>query len=140
MTSLRSDSLTIRELLHGVDLSQPVGMLNLLKFRALADYAPDSGETPCSGADAYRRYAEGVAPLVAGKDITLHLRRLIELIGPQDEWDAAFIIRYPRGDMLVELLESEAYALQVHHRAAAVDDSRLLMMEFVAQEDADLLR
>ncbi|MFW2831361.1 hypothetical protein [Sphingomonas sp. ID0503] len=140
MTSLRTDGRTVRELLGGVDLSQPIGMLNLLKFRAEAQYDEPSSKERCSGADAYRRYAEGVMPLLAGKGITLHLRGGIELIGPPDEWDAAFVIRYPRGEMLVELAESAGYVSVVHHRAAAVADSRLLLMEFVAEEVTELLR
>jgi uncharacterized protein (DUF1330 family) len=119
-----------QDFLRGIDLSQPVGLLNLLKFRAEALYAPDSGETPCSGAEAYRRYGEAVTPILEGMGATVCLSGLRELIGAADEWDMAFVVRYPSGHVYRSLRGIPAYQAIVHHRAAAVADSRLMIMQF----------
>ena len=42
----------ISESLKKLDLSRPIALLNMLKFRDQADYGPDSNETPCSGEEA----------------------------------------------------------------------------------------
>jgi uncharacterized protein (DUF1330 family) len=119
-----------QDLLRGVDLSQPVGMLNLLRFRQDALYPPEAGETPCSGAEAYRRYGEAVTPILAGMGASVHLSGLRELIGAWNEWDMAFLVRYPSGHVYRSLRDNPAYKAIVHHRAAAVADSRLLLMQF----------
>jgi hypothetical protein len=118
------------DFLRGIDLSQPVGMLNLLKFREKALYAPDSGETPCSGAEAYRRYGEAVTPILRDMGAVVHLSGLRELIGASDEWDMAFVVRYPSGHVYSSLRGIPAYQAIVHHRAAAVAESRLMLMQF----------
>jgi uncharacterized protein (DUF1330 family) len=123
------------DFLRGIDLSQPVGMLNLLKFRAEALYAPDSGETPCSGAEAYRRYGEAVTPILQGMGATVHLSGLRELIGAADEWDMAFVVRYPSGHVYSSLRDIPAYQAITHHRAAAVAESRLMLMQFHADRE-----
>jgi uncharacterized protein (DUF1330 family) len=118
------------DMLRGIDLSRPVGMLNLLKFREQALYAPESGEAPCSGAEAYQRYGAAVTPILAGMGATLHLSGVRELIGAADEWDMAFVVRYPTGRIYRSLRDNPAYRAITHHRMAAVADSRLMLMQF----------
>jgi uncharacterized protein (DUF1330 family) len=124
------DQQTGQDFLRGIDLSQPVGLLNLLKFRETALYAPESGETPCSGVEAYRRYGEAVAPILEALGAVVYLSGLRELIGPSDEWDMAFVVRYPSGHAYRSLRGIPAYQAIVHHRQAAVADSRLMLMQF----------
>jgi uncharacterized protein (DUF1330 family) len=128
--SLRLDERSMADVLDGVDLTQPIGMLNLLKFREQALYAPDSGEEPCTAAEAYRRYGQGVMEALARSGAKMLLTGVRELIGAQDEWDSAFVVHYPTGQAFLDLVESPAYKAIVHHRAAAVADSRLLLMQF----------
>jgi uncharacterized protein (DUF1330 family) len=128
--SLRLDGRPMAEVLDGIDLCQPIGMLNLLKFREQALYAPGSGETPCSAAEAYRRYGEGVMAALAQSGAKMLLTGVRELIGAQDEWDSAFVVHYPSGQAFLDLVESPAYRAIEHHRAAAVAESRLLLMHF----------
>jgi hypothetical protein len=52
------------------------------------------------------------------------------LIGPQSEWDSAFVVRYERASDLINMASDPAYLTIVHYRTAALADSRLLMMEF----------
>ncbi len=121
------------ELLDGVDLEQPVGMLNQLRFNAQAQYAADSGEEPCSGAEAYARYGAATMPILQRIGAQLLLSGTAELIGPPDEWDMTFVVRYQRWAGLIDMLRSEEYQAGMHHRAAAVADSRLHMMHFAAE-------
>jgi uncharacterized protein (DUF1330 family) len=128
--TLRSDGRPLAEILEGVDLSQPIGMLNLLKFRDQACYPPESGEAPCSAAEAFQRYGRGIMAALADSGAKMLLTGVRELIGAADEWDTAFVVSYPSGQAFVDLVESPAYQASEPHRAAAVADSRLLLMQF----------
>ncbi len=128
-TSLIDDP-AVAELLGRRDLSQPVGMLNLLKFRDQALYELESGEAPCTGEEAYARYAALVRPILEPMGVTVILTGVAWFIGPANEWDRAFVVRYARGGDIYNLGTDQAYARVAHHRTAALADSRLLMMDF----------
>jgi uncharacterized protein (DUF1330 family) len=113
------------------DLTRPVGALNKLKFRPKALYMPDSGESPCSGREAYYRYAVGVTPILQELGATIHLTPSYWLEERPDEWDHVFVVRYPTVSAWLALAEQPGYRRIMHHRTAAVADSRLLIMEFV---------
>ena len=113
-------------------LRGPVTMLNLLRFRASADYAAAPAlapPAPISGADAYARYLEAAAPLVRGVGAELVLTGTASafLIGPADErWDGVLVARYPSLDAFLAFTSNPAYLAIVGHRTAALADSRLL--------------
>lgn len=110
------------------DLAARVTMLNLLRFRDEAHYPEHPGETPCSGREAYARYAKA-----AGACVHSHGGRVVfsgpirsTLIGPEDErWDSMLLVEYPSLRAFLEMIESDTYRAIVHHRSAAVEDSRL---------------
>lgn len=131
--SLEDGGASWARLLEGVDLDQPVGMLNQLRFHDRARYEPGSGEDPCSGAEAFARYGAAIAPILEEMGAGVFLNRIVELIGPQDEWDMTFVVRYRHARDLLEMVQSEQYRAAVHHRTAAVADSRLLMMRFTGK-------
>ena len=120
----------VRAQLAARDLSKPVGMLNMLKFRKRALYAEDSGQSPCSGEEAYARYAQAVAPILAPLGAQVLLTGAVWMIDRADEWDRVFVVRYDRGEHVLGLLANPDYARIVFHRTAALADSRLLMMDF----------
>jgi hypothetical protein len=76
--------------IFGLPLDRPVHMINLLRFREFAAYRdsdPEAGETPVTGAEAYRRYGTEAAPhftKVGGKQLWIGAPELM-LIGPEDE-------------------------------------------------------
>lgn len=114
-------------LFKGLDRTQPVEMLNLLRFRETAAY-PDGRKI--SGADAYKAYGRESAPVfqrVGGK-IIWRGEPQVTLIGPADErWDMAFIARYPSANAFLEMVTDPHYQQSaVPHRQAAVADSRLV--------------
>lgn len=105
---------------------EPVMMLNLLRFRAKADYG-DGRDV--SGAEAYAAYGRDSAPVFrrVGGEIIWRGRPEVTLIGPKDEqWDLAFIARYPSAAAFLEMVTDPVYREAVRHRQAAVLDSRLV--------------
>lgn len=110
------------------DLSHegPLHMLNLLRFRESAAY--QEGESGRSGREAYAAYRKAAAPFfeAAGGEIIWQGVPLMGLIGPQDEkWDAGFIAHYPDRQSFFSMISDKGYQAILHHRWAALLDSRL---------------
>ncbi len=107
-------------------------MLNLLRFREQAAYPPALGQPPCSGREAYRRYALGAMPFIqgVGGEVLWAGRGVAPVIAPPDEhWDSVFLVRYPGAAAFREMLGNPGYQQQTVHRRAALADSRLIMLE-----------
>jgi hypothetical protein len=109
-----------------------VVMLNLLRFRAVADYSATPSlapKAPISGAAAYRLYAEHTLPFLerSGGEMIFLGRGGAFLIGPSDErWDAAMLIRQQSVGAFLAFASDEGYLSGLGHRTAALEDSRLL--------------
>jgi hypothetical protein len=130
-------------------LQGPVVMLNLLRFRAVADYsalpeiAPDP---PISGVEAYERYMEHTMPflLESGGELLFFGEGAAFLIGPEEErWDRIMLIRQSSIEAFIGFASNEAYRTGLSHRTAAVEDSRLLPISEIGRilgppEDANL--
>lgn len=104
-------------------------MLNLLRFRVQADYREGPQEAPCSGVDAYKRYSALALPIVAahGGSIAYSGKPGLTVVGPEDEhWDLMLLVKYPHFGAFIEMAESARYRAIMHHRTAALADSRLL--------------
>ena len=109
----------------------PVVMLNLLRFREQADYGEGAAE-PCSGAEAFMRYAAAVAPLLEkhGARQVWQGRQAAMLIGPDDkEWHLIVLMQYPGAGAFMDMVTSDDYRSIVFHRTAALADSRLIAMQ-----------
>lgn len=110
----------------------PVIMLNLLRFRAVADYtaAPElAPDEPISGREAYRVYMAHTTPFLEAEGG--RLRMMAEgghpLIGPVDErWDLVLLVEYPHLERLMSMAQNDAYLAGLGHRTAALEDSRLV--------------
>ena len=116
----------------GQGIVGPVVMLNLLRFRAVADYsatpalAPD---TPISGEAAYGRYVEHTMPHLerSGGEVLFFGKGSRFLIGPDEErWDAAMLVRQASAEAFLAFASDPAYLSGLGHRLAALEDSRLL--------------
>lgn len=109
-----------------------VVMLNLLRFREVADYSatPDlAPETPISGAEAYDRYIAHTLPHLraSGGELLFLGKGGSFLIGPQGEhWDRAMLVRQSSVQAFMAFASNEAYLAGIGHRTAAIADSRLL--------------
>lgn len=123
------------------NISGPVVMLNLLRFREVADYSatPElAPETPISGQKAYRRYMKHTLPhlLAAGGEMIFLGKGGTFLIGPTDEiWDAAMLVRHQSTEIFMSFASNKEYLAGIGHRLAALADSRLLpLVEGSAEE------
>jgi uncharacterized protein (DUF1330 family) len=109
--------------------ASPIVMLNLLKFRERADHA-DGG----TGREAYQRYTKAVMPLLwatGGQPLWMGEVRA-GLIAPAGEsWDEALLVHYPSRAAFLSMVKSEAYQKIMHHRTAALADSRLFELRAV---------
>lgn len=106
----------------------PIWMLNLLRLRKKAKYEDGVAAT---GAEAYAIYARESAPFftkVGGK-LVWSARPQNVVIGPEDDrWDLCFVAEYPSLAAFRAMVADPGYQAIVHHRQAAVKDSRLLHM------------
>jgi uncharacterized protein (DUF1330 family) len=105
-------------------------MINLLRYRAEAAYAPRSGAEPCSGREAYQRYGIGVMPLVAEAGGRMFWLGSVKqtVVGPDaEEWDDAVLVQYPSRKAFLGMLSRSAYQEIAIHRTAALADSRLIL-------------
>lgn len=113
-------------------LKGEVVMLNLLRFREVADYsaAPHlAPPEPISGAEAYERYMAHTLPFLreAGGEIQFMADGGAFLIGPPDEhWDLALLVRHRSVEVFLSFAANEAFLAGMGHRTAALLDSRLL--------------
>ena len=117
--------------MNQTDMSKPVGMLNMLKFKAQAQYGSEHPEPPATGEEAYGRYSAGVAKIFSRTGAGVSLAGDLALIGPQGEWDRVFVVRYAERRMLFELFSDPEYQKISHHRQAALSDSRLFVLDWI---------
>ncbi|MBN2008582.1 DUF1330 domain-containing protein [candidate division KSB1 bacterium] len=107
-------------------------MLNLLRFRGVADYAANpelKPAEPISGAEAFQKYIDQTLPFLrkSGGDIALLGKGGKYLIGPSDEqWDFVMLIRQNSISDFMAFATNQAYLAGMGHRTAALEDSRLL--------------
>ena len=110
---------------------QPIHMLNLLRFRELADYVDghENADKGWSGRRAYREYGRTSGPVFARVGGVIVWRGTFEctVIGPEAErWDDAFIAQYPSASAFLKMIADPDYRQAVVNRTAAVLDSRLV--------------
>ncbi|MBV8926167.1 MAG: DUF1330 domain-containing protein [Bradyrhizobium sp.] len=113
-------------------ISSSLVMLNLLRFREIADYSahPELAPAePITGAEAYDRYIAHTLPLLrkSGGDLLFAGEGGPFLIGPEEEqWDRALLIRQKNTGAFMAFAVQAAYLAGIGHRTAALSDSRLL--------------
>jgi len=120
-----------RELFRRV-IEGPVTMLNLLRFRLVADYSayPDlAPPAPISGREAYDRYVRHTLPFLAASGGSVELLGTggSWFVGPDDErWDLVMMVRQASVADFFAFATNEEYLAGTGHRTAALEDSRLL--------------
>lgn len=113
-------------------ISGSVVMLNLLRFRPVADYSATpqlAPASPITGEAAYRLYMQHTLPYLtqSGGEILFFGRSGEFLIGPSEErWDAAMLVRQASVASFLEFASNQDYLSGIGHRLAALVDSRLL--------------
>lgn len=107
-------------------------MLNLLKFKEIADYSNCKNlvpEKPISGREAFDLYISHTRPFLerSGGKILLLGESHEFLIGPEDEtWDYVMLIQQNSLADFLSFASNEEYLKGMGQRDAALMDSRLL--------------
>jgi uncharacterized protein (DUF1330 family) len=112
----------------------PITMLNLLRFRDVADYSQSPElmpPAPISGVEAFQKYIDHTLPLLeqSGGELVFLGEGGTYLIGPQEErWDLVMLVRQNSLSNFMAFASNQAYLAGLGHRTAALEDSRLLPM------------
>ena len=118
-------------------IAGPFSMLNLLRFREVADYGADPAlapAAPISGREAYDRYIAHTRPFLeaTGGAIAFLGRGGPWFVGPETErWDLGMLITQASVESFLAFATNEDYLAGIGHRTAAVADSRMLALEAV---------
>lgn len=110
-------------------------MMNLLKFKSIADYDQFPELKPASdisGEKAYQIYIREVLPLLekAGSKLVFQGKSGDFVIGPDEEkWDMMLLIQHKSAKAFVSFADNPAYKKIAGHRTAALLDSRLLPLQ-----------
>jgi uncharacterized protein (DUF1330 family) len=117
----------IGELMGDTD-SEPIVMLNLLRFRARAEYR-DGRKTDLTGRQAYNIYGEAMRKVVereGGKFLfAAEVKSLV--IGTVEEmWDATALVQYPSPAAFAKIASSPEVAQIGVHRAAGLEGQLLI--------------
>ena len=118
------------ESIRGRDLDEPIAMINLLKFRDIAD--PDLGLGPITGRDCYfGNYIDGVAP-IANRLGTGHSPLYLNEVNScffatvGEDWDYLLIPQYPSRRSFVEMITDPEYQELLKYSTGALTNSRLV--------------
>ena len=114
------------------NITGEIVMLNMLKFREVADYSASlelKPAEPITGREAYRKYIEHTEPFLteSGGSLVFIGNGGSYLIGPPDEdWDLVLLVRHKSMASFMAFASDEAFRAGMGHRTAALEDSRLL--------------
>jgi len=117
------------------NLQGEVIMLNLLRFKEIADYSehPElASEYSISGREAFKKYIDHTLPFLkeSGGDILLLAEAGAYFIGPTDEqWDFVMLIKQSSIQSFFTFASNEACMVGNGHRSAAILDSRILPIQ-----------
>lgn len=102
---------------------KPIFMVNLLKFKKLAQY-PDKRETNLTGQEAYAIYGKEVVEhlsKVGGKPIFGGNVERLMLGEVEDLWDQVAIAMYPSRKAMLEMISDPDYIESAQHRVAGLE-------------------
>lgn len=106
---------------------RPIVMLNLLRFADIAQY--ETVDERITGRDAYAKYSKAVTPMLwktGGQLLWMGKVRSVLIAPDSEEWDEALLVQYPSRNAFLNMIQSDEYQAIVHHRTAALIDSRLI--------------
>lgn len=120
---------------HALAGKGPVQMVNLLRYRAQAEYGGQAVLPPCSGKEAYfgryvpafAKVAERVAPGTGFAPVLLGTVHATLVALADEAWDDIAIVEYPSFEALRRIVASPDYAAEAApHRRAALEDWRFI--------------
>ncbi len=94
----------------------PVYMLNLMKYRKVADYEEDSGDT-ITGREADDRYA----PVDVLRAIGARICFAADVVNASEDWDRVAVVRYPTRRSFIEMQSRRDFQEKHVHKEAGMD-------------------
>jgi uncharacterized protein (DUF1330 family) len=116
------------EALRNDPSTEPIVMLNLLKFRDKAQY-PDGRKTDLSGMQAYMLYGEAMRKVVereGGKFVFLGVVKYLTIGEVDKMWDIAALVEYPSPSAFARIATSPEVGEIGMHRAAGLEGQLLI--------------
>jgi uncharacterized protein (DUF1330 family) len=108
--------------------TEPIVMLNLLRFRPRAEYA-DGRKTELTGRQAYNIYAEAMRKVVereGGKFLFAADVRSLVIGTVEHMWDVTALVQYPSAAAFARIASSPEVAEIGVHRAAGLEGQLLI--------------
>lgn len=116
-------------MLLALPASEPVSLINFFKMRERAQYPRGSSAAPCSGEEAFQRYASvsgGALEQVGGQFLLVSPFKG-GFVGQSEDWDLIAIGTYPNTDKVLSLFENTEYQQAYIHRTAACARQTVVM-------------
>lgn len=130
MKTIELDESRLPQILEAIPHGTPIVMLNLLRFNQSTNYSAGSADENCSGRDAYNgRYLKHAKSYISqiGGNVVYDGNVCIEVIGePENYWNRILIVKYPSIAAFMDMVSTAEYQAIRLHRAAALEDSRLV--------------
>lgn len=104
----------------------PIWMVNLMKYREVADYgeAGGAGDTaPISGAEADDRYAPVEVLAEIGADVAFFGDVEIQALNPEPRWDRVGVVRYRTRRSFIEMQQRNDFKAQHVHKDAGMEQT-----------------
>jgi hypothetical protein len=113
------------------DVSTPIVMLNLNRYRDRAQYETPGPDDDVSGREAYQRYGEVALRAMAevGGQVLWGLPAEQLVIGCEhDEYDEVLAVWYPNRAAFVEMIGIDWYRSALVHRNAALEQAAVIAL------------
>lgn len=100
----------------------PVWMVNLMKYREIADYA-DGRDSKISGREADDLYTPMDSLAGVGAEIVFVGDVEQQLLGDAPAWDRIAVVKYPTRRSFIEMQSREDFTAKHHHKEAGMEQT-----------------
>ncbi len=121
------------------DEDGPVWMVNLMKYRDVADYA-DGRESAISGREADDLYTPLESLASVGAEIVFAADVVDQLLGDSPRWDRVAVVRYPTRQAFIEMQSRPDFQRQHVHKDAGMEQTFVIGCQPMPSPDAGLER
>jgi hypothetical protein len=107
------------------DEDGPVWMVNLMKYRARADYA-DRRQASVSGREADDRYAPLESLAAVGAEVVLFADVDEQLLGDSPRWDRVAVVKYPTRRSFIDMQSRPEFVEKHAHKDAGMEQTIII--------------
>ena len=102
----------------------PIWMVNLMKYREMADYGAETGDGPAvSGKEADDKYAPVEILREIGAELVLFGDVERQLLGADPVWDRVGVVRYPTRRSFIDMQSRGDFKDKHVHKAAGMEET-----------------